>query len=202
MISQFFNPMSMMFPQMQQAVDISPALAPSSRAVHQSHPRIDPGALPPFPTGQNPLLDAPPTLHIHLDMVGITATVHFKCQFNIDALRNYADRNEKKFVPSRCVCVCVGVCVCVRARCACVCVCVREEARALHVRARCAPSVSLQALTLTFALVQRPKEERGEQRELQDFCSRRAVGDASCGCSVRQRHMQGVLRPQRPFLAL
>jgi hypothetical protein len=35
-------------------------------------------------------------------MVGITATVHFKCQFNIDALRNYADRNEKKFVPSRC----------------------------------------------------------------------------------------------------
>ena len=100
MINQFFNPISMMFPSLQPAADTAPA--PPARAANPAHPKFDISDLPPFPTGTNPLLDPPPELYIHLDMVGITATVHFKCQFNIDALRNYADRNEKKFVPSRC----------------------------------------------------------------------------------------------------
>jgi hypothetical protein len=78
------------------------AVAPAAtRPLLQSHPKFDPADLGPVPEGTNPLLDPEPSQHVHLDMVGITATVHFRCQFNIDALRNYADRNEKKFVPSR-----------------------------------------------------------------------------------------------------
>ncbi len=101
LLNQYFNHVSMMFPSQLQPT----AEAPVARPQLQSHPKFDPSDLGPAPEGTNPLLDTEPRdprHHIHLDMVGITATVHFRCQFNIDALRNYADRNEKKFVPSRC----------------------------------------------------------------------------------------------------
>jgi hypothetical protein len=100
LINQYFNTVSMMFPAaMQPAADVAAPALP--RPVHQPHPKFDPNDLGPAPEGKNPLLDPEPSQRVHLDMVGITATVHFRCQFNIDALRNYADRNEKKFVPSR-----------------------------------------------------------------------------------------------------
>jgi hypothetical protein len=109
-LNQFFNPFSLMFSPLQPAAEpftstLAPAPAPApapARSFHQSpHPKFDASDLGPLPVGKNPLLEHDPSFHVHLDMVGITATVHFKCQFNIDALRNYADRNEKKFIPSR-----------------------------------------------------------------------------------------------------
>lgn len=101
-LNQYFNQnLSLMYPQMQ----------PAAEAVGEVFARATPHVaakktftiedLGPEPQGINPLLDPEPSVRVPLDMVGITATVHFKCQFNIDALRNYADKNEKRFVPSR-----------------------------------------------------------------------------------------------------
>jgi hypothetical protein len=101
LMNQFFNPLSHLFQPPQPPQDV--AAAPP-RAAPAAHPKFDPVDLPPVPDGTNPLLEPDASAHVHLDMVGITATVPFKCQFNIDALRNYADKNDKKFVPSRCCC--------------------------------------------------------------------------------------------------
>ncbi len=99
-LNQFFSQnLSIMFPHIQP--DAPCEIVPRATPLAAPKKTFTIDDLGPEPQGPNPLLDPEPSLHVPLDMVGITATVHFKCQFNIDALRNYADKNDKRFVPSR-----------------------------------------------------------------------------------------------------